>query len=54
MLFGILLVILPGPGALALIWLIGSYAIISGILLLVLAFRLRSLRDTLRQAAGAV
>jgi uncharacterized membrane protein HdeD (DUF308 family) len=54
MLFGILLVILPGPGALALIWLIGSYAIISGILLLVLALRLRSLRDTLRPASGAV
>ena len=40
-LFGILLVVLPGPGLLALIWLIGGYAIAFGILLLVLAFRLR-------------
>jgi uncharacterized membrane protein HdeD (DUF308 family) len=44
--FGVLLVILPGPGALALVWLIGSFAFVYGILLLVLAFRLRSWRDT--------
>ncbi len=41
-LFGILLVALPGPGAVALIWLIGSYAIIFGVLLLFLAFRVRA------------
>src|SRR5215212_2986603 len=54
--FGILLLVLPGPGALALIWLIGSYAIVFGILMLVLAFRLRSMRDTSvgRPPAGAV
>lgn len=45
--FGILLVILPGAGALALIWLIGAYALLYGILLLVLAFRLRGMRDSL-------
>jgi uncharacterized membrane protein HdeD (DUF308 family) len=48
MLFGILLVVLPGPGALALIWLIGAYALIFGILLLVLAFRLRGWRGAQR------
>jgi len=41
-LFGILLVFQPGVGALALIWVIGSYAIAFGVLLLVLAFRLRN------------
>lgn len=50
-LFGILLMVLPGPGALALVWLIGTYALISGVLLLVLAFRLRSLRDTVGHPA---
>jgi uncharacterized membrane protein HdeD (DUF308 family) len=41
-LFGLLLVILPGAGALAVVWLIGIYALIFGVLLIVLAFRLRS------------
>ncbi|HJZ49970.1 MAG TPA: HdeD family acid-resistance protein [Roseiflexaceae bacterium] len=53
LIFGILLVVLPGPGALALIWLIGSYAIVFGVLMLVLAFRLRGMRETMREATGA-
>jgi uncharacterized membrane protein HdeD (DUF308 family) len=39
--FGILLFAQPGAGAVALVWLIGWYAIIFGILLLAVAFRLR-------------
>ena len=39
---GMLLLLFPGPGALSLVWLIGAYALAFGILLLVLAFRLRS------------
>jgi uncharacterized membrane protein HdeD (DUF308 family) len=40
--FGVLIYMYPGAGALAVITIIGIYAIIFGILLLVLGFRLRS------------
>jgi uncharacterized membrane protein HdeD (DUF308 family) len=42
-LFGIYVWLFPGAGALALVWLIAVFAIISGITLLALAFRMRSL-----------
>ena len=41
-LFGFLLVLFPSAGAVAVIWWIGVYALIFGVLLLALAFRLRS------------
>lgn len=40
-LFGILMVWHPGVGALAIIWIIGAYAIVFGITMIALAFRLR-------------
>jgi uncharacterized membrane protein HdeD (DUF308 family) len=43
MLFGIALVVVPGAGALALVWRIAALAIVDGILLLLLSFRLRGL-----------
>lgn len=48
--FGLLLIIFPNTGALALIWLIGIYAIIFGALLLVLAWRLRQMGPSGRAA----
>ena len=39
--FGVLLMAHPGAGALAVLWLIAAYAIIFGVLLVILAFRLR-------------
>ena len=41
---GILLMLQPGTGALALVWLIGTYAIIFGLLLAILAFKMRRFR----------
>jgi uncharacterized membrane protein HdeD (DUF308 family) len=40
--FGILLLIWPSGGILTLIWLVGIFALIGGIALIVLAFRVRS------------
>jgi uncharacterized membrane protein HdeD (DUF308 family) len=42
-LFGIYLWLFPGAGAIALVWLIAVFAIASGVMLLLLAFRMRSL-----------
>jgi len=41
--FAVMLLWNPLPGALALVWLIGSYAIAFGILAVIFGFRLRSL-----------
>lgn len=40
-LFGVVLMVMPVAGALAVVWLIGAYAVIFGLLLMGLAFRLR-------------
>jgi uncharacterized membrane protein HdeD (DUF308 family) len=46
-LFGVLLVVVgPGVGLLSLVWLIGVYAVAFGVLLLILAFRVRNERST--------
>jgi uncharacterized membrane protein HdeD (DUF308 family) len=52
-LFGVLLVLQPAVGALAMIWWIGGFAIVFGILLVALSFRLRHWRDAFGAAASA-
>jgi uncharacterized membrane protein HdeD (DUF308 family) len=41
-LFGLGVIIHPGAGALALVWVIGTYAIIAGVIYIGLAFRLKN------------
>jgi len=41
-LFGLAVLIAPGAGALALVWLIATYAILAGILMIAFSLRLRS------------
>lgn len=45
-LLGVALVVAPGAGALAVLWLIGVFAIVVGILMIILGFRLKGLKDT--------
>jgi uncharacterized membrane protein HdeD (DUF308 family) len=48
--FGLMVAARPGAGMLSLIWLIGAYAIIFGVLELALAFRLRGAQQRLATA----
>jgi uncharacterized membrane protein HdeD (DUF308 family) len=49
LLFGLLILFAPGTGALAIILCIGAYALVFGIFLLALAFRLRGHRPLIAQ-----
>jgi len=42
-LFGVLVIAMPSAGALSIVWLIGGYAILFGVLLLTLAMRLKGM-----------
>ena len=52
--FGLLVLVFPGAGAIGIAWAIGWYAIIFGILLVMLGFRLRSMRPMATSTGGAV
>ncbi len=47
-LFGVLVALYPGAGALSLVWAIGVFAVVFGILAVSLALRLRSLQKRIR------
>jgi uncharacterized membrane protein HdeD (DUF308 family) len=49
-LFGALLIVTPMIGAVVLTWWLGAYALVFGVALVVLAFRLRGRLDTLKHA----
>ena len=51
--FGVLMVIFPGAGALAIVSMIGIYSIVSGVLLTALAFRIRQSSTAGRHALPA-
>ena len=53
--FGVLLLAQPGAGAIAIVWLLGAYALFFGMLTLMFALRLRGMRRTIgRQASSAL
>lgn len=50
-LFGILVALFPGAGALSVLWMIGTFAIVFGMVAVVLSLRLRSLQRAMRLAS---
>lgn len=46
--FGVLIALFPGAGALSVVWLIGSFAVVFGLFAVSLALRLRSLQEQMR------
>ncbi len=55
--FGVLIAVNPGSGVLAILWLIGFYAILGGVLRLVFAYRMRNdrarIKSTIRNLGAA-
>jgi uncharacterized membrane protein HdeD (DUF308 family) len=51
-LFGIVLLLFPGAGALSLVWLIGGFSFAFGVFLVVLGFRLRTINELAKRGAA--
>lgn len=51
-LFGVILLLFPGAGALSLVWLIGSFAIAFGFFLVMLGWRLRGIHELAKRDAA--
>ena len=51
--FGVLLLIWPASGILTLVWLVGIFALVGGVALIVLAFRVRSVATSAADAFRA-
>jgi uncharacterized membrane protein HdeD (DUF308 family) len=51
--FGVLLIVRPGAGALAVVWIIGTYAVLFGVMLVALGLRLKGLRGSFGQFVPA-
>jgi len=52
--FGVILLFQPAAGALVLIWWIGAWALLSGILLMILAFRMRNWKGLIAVGTAGV
>lgn len=52
-LFGIYVFVQPGGGAVALVWMIGGWALLLGVLLLIVGMKLRGLRKDLHERVAA-
>jgi len=49
--FGVLMILNPGAGAMAVLWLIGAFAVAYGVLLIILSFKLKK-HGAVRPAAA--
>ena len=50
--FGVVLLIWPASGILALVWLVGIFTLVGGVALIVLAFKVRSVAKSTADAPG--
>ena len=52
--FGVLVAVRPGSGALTIVWLIGFYSIVGGVMRLVFALRMRNAQTQVKAAVRSL